>query len=123
MNTTIEEQTKKLLESSVKEQLHPPTYPPRPCNGGPLEKAVAKDGGWFYEPKYNGWRALIHVPTKRMFNRRGSPLSIAHEFPVALEALKQAWEGGNLSRAGDAVEGFPNCTGRGDGRNLWRAAL
>lgn len=109
MNTTIEERTKELISKQAElERAIPsfPTFPPRPCNGGPLEKAVAKDGGWFYEPKYNGWRTLIHVPTKRMFNRKGDPLSIAHEFPEALEALSQAVSGGNLQRDGDPVEWY-----------------
>ena len=51
--------------------MNPITYPARPINGGPLEKARPKHGEWFYEPKYNGWRALVHVPTGTMFNRHG----------------------------------------------------
>ena len=65
-----------------------PTYPARPVNGGPLDKALPKNGEWLYEPKYNGWRALIHVATGEMFNRKGEPLSIAHEFQPALEQLR-----------------------------------
>ena len=52
----------------------PPSYPARPLNGGPLELAPPKPGQWGYEPKYNGWRALVHAPTGSMFNRRGQPL-------------------------------------------------
>jgi ATP-dependent DNA ligase len=40
-----------------------PSYPARPLNGGPLELAPPKPGQWGYEPKYNGWRALVHAPT------------------------------------------------------------
>ena len=69
--------------------MNPITYPARPLSGGPLDKAPAKHGEWFYEPKYNGWRALIHVPTGTMFNRHGETLSIASEFAVALATLKQ----------------------------------
>ncbi len=42
----------------------PPSYPARPINGGPLELAPPKPGQWRYEPKYNGWRALVHAPTR-----------------------------------------------------------
>jgi hypothetical protein len=68
----------------------PPSYPARPLNGGPLELAPPKPGQWSYEPKYNGWRALVHAPTGSMFNRRGQPLSIAGEFGRALERLRAA---------------------------------
>jgi len=63
------------------------TYPARPTNGGPLDKAPPKSGDWIYEPKYNGWRALVHLPTGAMFNRHGQRLSIEKEFTVALELL------------------------------------
>lgn len=65
----------------------PPSYPARPLNGGPLPKALPKSGTWIYEPKYNGWRALVHIPTGAMFNRRGQPLTIAAEFKPAVEEL------------------------------------
>lgn len=68
--------------------MKPITYPARPINGGPLEKAHAKHGEWFYEPKYNGWRALVHVPTGTMFNRHGRRLSIQQEFAEALAQLR-----------------------------------
>ena len=65
-----------------------PTFPARPVNGGPLPRARAKHGHWLYEPKYNGWRAEVHAPTRTMFNRHGAPLSIAVEFAEALAALE-----------------------------------
>ena len=65
------------------------TYPARPVNGGHLKYALPKIGRWYYEPKYNGWRALVHVPTGTMWNRHGELLTIAHEFTAALELLKQ----------------------------------
>ena len=65
--------------------VRPPTYPARPINGGGLELAPPKPGQWRYEPKYNGWRALVHAPTGSMFNRYGQPLSIAAEFGRALK--------------------------------------
>lgn len=70
--------------------MNPITYPARPINGGPLEKARPKHGEWFYEPKYNGWRALVHVPTSTMFNRHGQRLSIHGEFEKALAELQKS---------------------------------
>jgi len=68
----------------------PPTYPARPVNGGHLAHAERKHGDWIYEPKYNGWRALIHVRTGTMFNRQGKPLSIEAEFTLALCELQKS---------------------------------
>jgi hypothetical protein len=68
----------------------PLTYPARPVNGGHLKYALRKVGQWSYEPKYNGWRAIVHVPTSAMWNRHGERLTIAREFVPALEALKRA---------------------------------
>src|SRR5258707_798280 len=82
--------------------MRPPTYLARPINGGGLELAPPKPGDWFYEPKYNGWRALVHAPTGSMFNRYGEPLSIAAEFGRALKHLR-----GLELMAGDiAIEWF-----------------
>ena len=47
------------------------TYPARPIQGGPLELAPPKRGLWYAEPKLNGWRALIHMPSGTMWNRHG----------------------------------------------------
>lgn len=67
--------------------MNPLTYPARPVNGGPLEHAHPKAGEWRVEPKFNGWRALVHVPTGTMFNRHGKRLSIEQEFHTALDSL------------------------------------
>jgi len=78
---------------SLNEELNairPITYPLRPVNGGPLEKAPGKVGKWFYEPKYNGWRAIVHVPSGRMFNRHGQALSIVQEFAKALRQVRES---------------------------------
>jgi ATP-dependent DNA ligase len=64
------------------------TFPARPLNGGPFTKALPKSGDWFYEPKYNGWRTLVHIPTGTMFNRKGQPLTIAGEFQAALDQMR-----------------------------------
>ena len=67
----------------------PPTYPARPMNGGPLPSAPPKLGGrWWYEPKYNGWRVLVHTPSGTCFNRHGASLSIAEEFAAPLARLQ-----------------------------------
>ena len=66
----------------------PITYPARPLNGGPFPKALPKSGDWFYEAKYNGWRALIHIATGTMFNRKGQPLTISGEFQTALDQIR-----------------------------------
>ncbi len=80
----------------------PPSYPARPINGGPLELAPPKPGQWRYEPKYNGWRALVHAPTGAMFNRHAQPLSITSEFGRALKRLRDI----KLSVDGAAVDWF-----------------
>ena len=67
----------------------PPTYPAYPSNGGPLTTARPKLGGWFIEPKYNGWAALVHTPTGAMFNHELKRSTIETEFDQALEALRQ----------------------------------
>jgi ATP-dependent DNA ligase len=66
----------------------PPTYPARPLNGGKLELARPKRGEWYAEPKFNGWRTLVHRQTGAMFNRQLEPLSIQAEFAQALEELR-----------------------------------
>ncbi|HVY68921.1 MAG TPA: hypothetical protein VHH73_03290 [Verrucomicrobiae bacterium] len=68
----------------------PLTYPARPVNGGAWEHAMPKIGEWLYEPKFNGWRALVHIPSGAMFNRHGQQLSIAAEFQPALRDLSVA---------------------------------
>ena len=80
----------------------PCTYPARPLNGGPLERALPKPGQWHYEPKYNGWRALVHAPTGTMFNRYGQRLSIQQEFSAALALLRDL----RLSNGTRVVEWF-----------------
>lgn len=67
-----------------------PSYPLRPTNGGPFKPDRDKRGQWAYEPKVNGWRAIVHAPTSRMWNRRGQRLSIEYEFAAVLEAIRNA---------------------------------
>ncbi len=76
--------------------ISPPSFPLRPVNGGPLPKAQPKHGRWRYEPKLNGWRAWVHAPTGRMFNRQNEPLSITHEFMPVLQRLKARFAAGRM---------------------------
>ena len=70
----------------------PITFPARPIQGGKLDKAPKKTGLWFAEPKYNGWRALVHCPSGTMWNRHGGRLSIAGEFASPLRELRELRE-------------------------------
>ena len=77
-----------IYEKSDPIPVHPPTFPARPIRGGKLELAPKKSGIWFAEPKYNGWRALVHTPTGAMWNRHGQRLTIQREFEAALNILR-----------------------------------
>jgi len=93
--------------------LKPPTYPARPVNGGPLPKSKPKSGAWSYEPKYNGWNALVHIASGAMFNRHLEPLTIAKEFQPALEKLRVTLDAGSFKWANcEALERRHNI-GRG----------
>jgi ATP-dependent DNA ligase len=70
------------------------SYPARPIQGGKLDRAPKKIGLWYAEPKYNGWRAVVHCPSGTMWNRHGGRLSIAGEFDAALRELKKLSERG-----------------------------
>ena len=65
------------------------SYPARPLQGGKLDRAPKKTGLWYAQPKYNGWRALVHCPSGTIWNRHGGRLSIAGEFVMALGELKK----------------------------------
>ena len=80
------------------------TYPARPIQGGRLELAPPKRGVWYAEPKFNGWRALVHCPSGTMWNRHGSRLSIAHCFTEALDELRELSEEGLLWADCEALE-------------------
>ena len=69
---------------------NPPSYPLRPTNGGPLHLARSKPGKWNYEPKINGWRAIVNTRTGQMWNRHGERLSIEKEFKAVLDSLCSA---------------------------------
>lgn len=65
------------------------SYPARPVNGGKLEYAPAKVGLWAWQPKIDDWRAVIHTPTRRVWNRHGEPSTVAQQgkLEVALDHL------------------------------------
>ena len=75
--------------------LRPPCFPARPVNGGPLPLAQRKHGQWDWDPKVNGWRAWLHLPTGSMFNRKNEPLSITAEFKPAVHTLRAVATEGN----------------------------
>ena len=89
---------------SVPIPAHPPTFPARPIRGGKLELAPKKSGLWFAEPKFNGWRALVHTPTGAMWNRHGQRLTIEREFAQALAALRALAESGLVWADCEALE-------------------
>lgn len=67
------------------------TYPMRPTNGGPLNsESLNLPGLWAVEPKLNGWRAMLHVPTGFMYNRHGDGLNIMDEYRGS-EAEELIW--------------------------------
>src|ERR1017187_1233350 len=69
--------------------MQPITYPARPLSGGRFG-LVPKSRPHLWSHKLNGWRALVHTPTRTLFNRRGEVLSIADEFAQALDALSRS---------------------------------
>jgi len=80
------------------------TYPARPIQGGRLELAPPKRGVWFAEPKFNGWRALVHTPSGTMWNRHGARLTIAHCFKEALNELRDLADEGLVWADCEALE-------------------
>lgn len=64
-----------------------PTFPARPINGGKLS-ATNVDANCWYEPKVNGWRTMVHLPTLTMYNRHGDACSLTAEFENAMLELK-----------------------------------
>ena len=80
------------------------TYPARPIQGGRLELAPPKRGLWYAEPKYNGWRALVHCPSGTMWNRHGQRLTIARCFKQALNELRDLADDGMIWADCEALE-------------------
>lgn len=75
----------------------PYTYPARPTNGGPPHLRRPPFGQWIAQPKFNGWRALIHLQEDgrtAVWNRHGEPLSIAADFHQAIHALHSSFPAG-----------------------------
>jgi ATP-dependent DNA ligase len=80
------------------------SYPARPIQGGRLDRAPKKIGLWYAQPKYNGWRAVVHCPSCTMWSRHGGRLSIAGEFSTALGALKKLSNAGLVWADCEAME-------------------
>jgi ATP-dependent DNA ligase len=80
------------------------TYPARPIQGGRLELAPPKRGLWFAEPKFNGWRALVHTPSGTLWNRHGGRLTIAACFRDAVEQLRDLADDGLIWADCEALE-------------------
>ena len=68
------------------EPVTPITFPARPAKGG-FDPAKPLVGDWRYEPKLNGWRAMLHLPTGCLYNRHGEALSIGNQFRWATGEL------------------------------------
>ena len=106
----LEEAARRLAEKRQRqiEAAKPPslpiTYPARPIQGGRLELAPPKRGVWFAEPKYNGWRALVHTQSGTMWNRHGSKLTIVHCFKDALDELRDLADEGLIWADCEALE-------------------
>ena len=65
-----------------------PFFHQRPMTGGRFEQQL----GFIPQLlslKYNGWMALIHLTSMRMFNRHGQPLSISDEFASVINTLSR----------------------------------
>lgn len=63
-------------------------YPPAPVNGGKLDTAPPKVGKWVWQPKVDGWRGVVHVPTRTVWSQYGKLSSINDKFVVALSYLR-----------------------------------
>lgn len=80
-----------LLVPLLSTALCPPCFPARPVHGGELSTARflgLLKGAHFAEPKFNGWRAWLHLPTGRLWNRHGAELSIAADFRAAYDSIR-----------------------------------
>lgn len=66
-------------------------YPMRPIDGGPYTTCPPKLGRWATEPKWDGRRVLLHLPTMTLWNRKGGQLpdSIARQYGMAARMLSR----------------------------------
>jgi hypothetical protein len=63
------------------------TFPARPKSGGRFDPDMLF-GHWFYQPKYNGWRAFIDLEADLVFNRHGELMSIGDGFKRAIDSIR-----------------------------------
>lgn len=84
------------------------SYPARPINGGPLQRMRINVSEYRFQPKLNGHRTLVHVPSGTAWNRKGDLLSRAGSHIKALATLKAAVD---ATETPDAFE-WLDCEGR-----------
>lgn len=77
--------------------MNPITYPARPAPGGPFDVALevgtyatAVPNIWFVEPKFNGWRAMLHTPTGKLWNRHGQQLTLGWVLAFRAQSFEHA---------------------------------
>lgn len=70
-----------------------PTYPLRPTNGGRLESAAPKFGNWCLEPKLDGNRVMVHLPSQEIWNRHGEPFKASRKIARAVRQAREAFRG------------------------------
>lgn len=64
----------------------PPTFPARPMRG---QRWPSDNADCSVEPKYDGWRAIVHTPSGTMWNRHLERLSIEGEFSESLRLASE----------------------------------
>lgn len=67
----------------------PICLPPAPVNGGRLEHAPDKVGVCVWQPKPDDWRAVLHVPSGRLWNQYGKQSSIRTKFDKAILFIQE----------------------------------
>ncbi|WP_309115211.1 RNA ligase family protein [Saccharothrix sp.] len=77
----------------------PVLHPPVPLALAQSERAVPDGPGWWFEPKYDGWRGCLHVARGKLHSRSGADLSC--RFPEILRAAEQ--QVGDLVLDGELV--------------------
>lgn len=75
----------------ITHSIEPITFPARPFSGGGIDFVTFNPSSWEYQPKVNGHRVMLHVPSGKMFNRQGGAYSNADKFDIAAAKLKLAY--------------------------------
>jgi hypothetical protein len=69
------------LQSLTPQPMELYTYPARPAKVNMLPPGVEYD----ISPKYNGWRALVHVPTRKVLGRQSESNLLSYESPALIQ--------------------------------------